>query len=39
MKKLSGIFQGLEEIVLCAFKAPLDYIPVKEHAGQSQINP
>ena len=40
MKKLCDIFQGLGEIIVsCDFKAPLGYIPVKEHAWQSQINP
>ena len=41
MKKLCDIFQGLGEVYnsTCYFKAQLGYIPVKEHAGQSQINP
>ena len=41
MKKLCDIFQGLGEILIVsrAFKDPLGYIPVKEQAGQSQINP
>ena len=41
MKKLCDVFQGLGEVLIvsCALKAPLGYIPVKEHAWQSQINP
>ena len=41
MKKLCDIFQGLGEVKLMTpmSKAPLGYIPVKEHAWQSQINP